>query len=418
MKSKRYFGFILAALLGAAGLFAVTRAGIVPEGDEPDLDIKVWTEKDEGAVYRPGEPIKVYFKASRDCYVTLYNIDTEGKVHILFPYGYKESNFVEGDQVYRLPKLSRHKRLIVTGPAGVEYIQAVASLHPFPVPIWPRYYDLSFKLGIRFRKGPLKAGVDYIDRIYGDPFVGMVRIDRLLVPSDFDYGTVVTNFTSFYVGEQVWYPRYLCYDCHRPVHHRPRLFNPYISICTVYEINVYKDWTYPRRILERYREKRAIDPGDEARWTVRKKDVEETEKRPDRYQSFRGKGGFKNFVGTIEREKSLPERALDSRKEVVREKEIGKEEDIQPSVRDKDSGEKEDKQNSKSEKALKGREEIVREKQGEKIKSQKPEKQKDTRRKEVSESKKKEKSRRSDKDDKNKDEKGDRVIKDRPERKK
>ena len=65
----------------------------------PDLDIEVWIDKGEGATYYPGEEIYVYFRASRDCYVVIYNLDTRGYVNILYPYDYSNDPWVEGGRV-------------------------------------------------------------------------------------------------------------------------------------------------------------------------------------------------------------------------------------------------------------------------------------------------------------------------------
>ena len=48
-----------------------------------DLEVDVWVNRGEGAVYHPGDKIKVYFKTSDDCYLVIYGIDTKGNVNIL-----------------------------------------------------------------------------------------------------------------------------------------------------------------------------------------------------------------------------------------------------------------------------------------------------------------------------------------------
>ena len=107
----------------------------------PNLDVKVWVDKGEGALYHPGEDIKVYFRASHDCYVVLYDIDTRGYVHLLYPTDTGDDPYVEGGRVYRIPNRLDDYDLTVDGPNGVEYIQVVASLEPIDYPNFPGAYS-------------------------------------------------------------------------------------------------------------------------------------------------------------------------------------------------------------------------------------------------------------------------------------
>ncbi|MGB2698164.1 MAG: DUF4384 domain-containing protein [Candidatus Zixiibacteriota bacterium] len=103
------------------------------------VDIDVWVDRGDGSVYNPGDEIRIFFEASRDCYVVVYNIDTRGYVNILYPYDYTDSPWVEGNQVYRIPGEYDDYDLRVDGPEGLEYVQAIASLEPIVLPDWPRY---------------------------------------------------------------------------------------------------------------------------------------------------------------------------------------------------------------------------------------------------------------------------------------
>jgi hypothetical protein len=105
--------------------------------DHPYLDVKVWVDKGEGAIYHPGEDVKAYFQTSRDCYVVIYDIDTRGYVHLLYPADQEDDSYVEGGRVYRIPDRFDDYDLTVDGPDGVEYIQAVASLEPIDFPNFP-----------------------------------------------------------------------------------------------------------------------------------------------------------------------------------------------------------------------------------------------------------------------------------------
>jgi len=153
----------------------------------PGLDIDVWINKAEGSTYYPGEDIKVYFRASRDCYVVVYNIDTRGYVNILYPYNSSDERYVEGGRVYKIPGRYDDYSLTVDGPSGVEYIQAVASYEPLSPPHWSGYYEGS-------RAEPNDVHTMRMDEDE-DPYVFMEWVNHQISPSP-DY---VTDMINLYV---------------------------------------------------------------------------------------------------------------------------------------------------------------------------------------------------------------------------
>jgi len=153
----------------------------------PGLDIDVWINKAEGSTYYPGEDIKVYFRASRDCYVVVYNIDTRGYVNILYPYNSSDERYVEGGRVYKIPGRYDDYSLTVDGPSGVEYIQAVASYEPLSPPHWSGYYEGS-------RAVPDDIYTMRMDEDE-DPYVFMEWVNHRISP----YPDYVTDVTNLYV---------------------------------------------------------------------------------------------------------------------------------------------------------------------------------------------------------------------------
>ncbi|UCF78195.1 MAG: DUF4384 domain-containing protein [Candidatus Eiseniibacteriota bacterium] len=261
----------IAAILSAALLLGLAScaSAIETEGAQIDrgrdvyqrspLVIDVWTNRGEGAIYYPGERIRVYFRASRDCYVTLYNIDTQGYVHLLYPARPFESHFVMGGVTYRIPSRRDPYDLIVGGLHGVEYIEAVASVEPFHSRI-PWYLDPEYGDWQDWDEDPWSLfGDDYeyyaedydyfVDRgmVRGDPFLGIQRINSRMIPDDYPSWYYATAYTSFYVGRRVSYPRYVCYDCHW--YHRG--FDPYGRGCVVFDIRIDRTWVYSPRIVIR-----------------------------------------------------------------------------------------------------------------------------------------------------------------------
>ncbi len=170
----------------------------------PGLDIDVWTNKSEGSTYYPGEEIKVYFRASRDAYVVVYNVDTRGYVNILYPYNSSDDRYVEGGRIYRIPGRYDDYSLTVDGPSGVEYIQAVASYEPLSPPHWSGYYEGS-------RAVPDDIYTMRMDEDE-DPYVFMEWVNHRISP----YPDYFTDVTYFYVR----YP-------HPQWYYRPNLYHSY-----------------------------------------------------------------------------------------------------------------------------------------------------------------------------------------------
>lgn len=158
------------------------------------LDIDVWIDKGEGSTYHPGDDIRIYFRASRDCYVVVYNLDTRGYVNVLYPYSSEDDRYVEGGRVYGIPGRYDDYSLTVDGPSGVEYIQAMASYEPLSLPHWSDYY----------REGTEPADVRTLRMDEDeDPYVFMEWVNHQISPSP-DYVTDVTNLYVRYPHPQ-WY---------------------------------------------------------------------------------------------------------------------------------------------------------------------------------------------------------------------
>jgi len=99
------------------------------------LDVEVWSDHSDGEYYA-GDDVVIYFRASRDCFASLYSIDTRGRVNLLFPTDPGEDNFIYGGVTYRLPAEDAPYDLEVTGPEGFENIQIIASRERFDIPDW------------------------------------------------------------------------------------------------------------------------------------------------------------------------------------------------------------------------------------------------------------------------------------------
>lgn len=99
---------------------------------EPALiNIDLWLNKACGSPYYTGEKALIYFKTDVDGYITLYDIDTQGKVLVIFPNRHTPDNFVRAGQTLQIPAREASYDLIVEGPAGIEYVEGVASTDPY-----------------------------------------------------------------------------------------------------------------------------------------------------------------------------------------------------------------------------------------------------------------------------------------------
>ncbi len=203
---------VATALFWGQSSFASAGEGMVRDYDDsygvshrvmsrPYLDIEVWADKGDGATYYPGDDIKVYFRASRDCYVVVYNIDTRGYVHLLYPVDRRDDPYVEGGRVYRIPDRFDEYELTVNGPDGMEYIQAVASFEPLDLPNFPGEYSYE--------------GEIYAYQLEGeDPFEFMAEVNAEIAP--YDYASDVCIFSVEYAHPRWYYwPRVVYVD--RPV---------------------------------------------------------------------------------------------------------------------------------------------------------------------------------------------------------
>lgn len=167
----------------------------------PHLDVEVWVDKGEGSTYNPGEEITIYFQTSRDCYVVIYNIDTRGYVHLLYPVDARDDSYVEGERVYRIPDRFDDYDLTVEGPDGMEYVQAVASLEPVDLPNFPGEYWYE--------------GEVYAYQLEGeDPFEFMAEVNAEIAP--YEYASDVCIFSVEYPHPEWYYHPQVAY-VDRPV---------------------------------------------------------------------------------------------------------------------------------------------------------------------------------------------------------
>jgi hypothetical protein len=171
----------------------------------------------------------VYLRADRDGFVTLFRVDTDGRVRVLYPRMPWEDNYVRGGEEFEID--GGADGFDIDDSPGVGYVFGVIAADPFE-------YD------------PITTG-DHWDyrviangRVRGDPYVALTDLAQRIVPdgySDWDYDIV-----PYYVERRYDYPRFLCYDCHSYASYR--YWDPYAYSCVRFRIVVYDDpYYYPYR---------------------------------------------------------------------------------------------------------------------------------------------------------------------------
>lgn len=109
----------------------------------PPFAVEVWANRagnqetldqapDEKLVQaRVGDLLRFNLRADKDCYLTLINLGTSGKITVLFPNQYRPDGFIQGGKVYQTgTKGELPFQIRATGPAGRELVKAIATLEP------------------------------------------------------------------------------------------------------------------------------------------------------------------------------------------------------------------------------------------------------------------------------------------------
>ena len=115
----------------------------------PDFEVSVWANRVSAAGYasdpqsleaapgerlvqaRIGDVVRLNFRAERDCYLTLINVDATGFVTVLFPNEYRPDGWIQGNRIYQTETEGEMPfKIRAVGPPGRELVKAVATLEP------------------------------------------------------------------------------------------------------------------------------------------------------------------------------------------------------------------------------------------------------------------------------------------------
>lgn len=100
---------------------------VLPSNPNPDSAIKISLHADKRHV-RPGDPLALTFATNRDCYLTIMDMGTSGRIVRLWPNEYSgQDNFVKANSRRQFPSDQDQFRFTIAGPDGTERIIAYAT---------------------------------------------------------------------------------------------------------------------------------------------------------------------------------------------------------------------------------------------------------------------------------------------------
>lgn len=221
------------------------------------LDVEIWNDRGDDAVYQPGDAMHLKVRTSADAYLLVYELDTQGNVNLLYPLQ-RGTGYIQGRDTFKLPEDVTQDQLVVESETGQGFLVAIASAQPFKdLPWYLRPFDPQ-AASVGYADDPEakqrdEEGFDENGRAVGDPYVVMERIRRRVLNTPEDLESFGTAYTTYYVHEQVRYPRYVCNDCHRPgAWSWWAGFDPYYTHCSVVDFRVNWGWAWGPQIWTAY----------------------------------------------------------------------------------------------------------------------------------------------------------------------
>ncbi len=192
----------------------------------PEENPRITLDIPDQPVFHRADRVPVTFQPEEDGYVTIFRIDTDGRLRVLYPAGPADDNFVAGGVEYRVPNpygYAVDHTFAIDDYPGIGYLFAVLSRSPYEY----QPYVLNEHWDYRT--------VGSAGRITGDPYVAVSELlERMLPPDATDYGFDVL---PYYVEARYEYPRFVCYDCHAYVAYP--VWDPYRYWCATFQVVIY-----------------------------------------------------------------------------------------------------------------------------------------------------------------------------------
>jgi hypothetical protein len=214
-------GWVLLVGLPLTSPAATSRAE-PPRAPSAAARVAVWTDRDDP--YRRGDPARVYLSADEPGHVTVFRVDTDGRIRVLFPKEPWDDTWVEEEDELEISGRGG-RSFVVDDDPGIGYLFALASPEPF-------HFDLIAR-GDHWDYRALDGG-----RITGDPYLALTDLAaRLVRDNEYDY-----DISPYYVDRRYDYPRFVCYDCHAYAAYDE--WDPYRRACARFRVVIYDDPRY------------------------------------------------------------------------------------------------------------------------------------------------------------------------------
>ncbi len=91
------------------------------------FQVDLWTNKKDSQ-FHVGDDLVVYLKTNKDSNVTLFDIGTSGKVHVIFPNEYQKDNSIKAGQILKIPADNANWTFKLQGPVGKNVLKAIATI--------------------------------------------------------------------------------------------------------------------------------------------------------------------------------------------------------------------------------------------------------------------------------------------------
>lgn len=228
----RVLDFLLLAVLSGPGSPGLLGGSVYRHAQQGGPAVELWTNRSHNDVLYRNNRVRVFFRTDDDAYVTVFRVDTDGRVRVLHPDEPWEDNFARGGRAYEIDRRYDNYAFAVDDYPGQGYIFAIATLDPFDYSRLAR--------GDHWDYRTIASG----GRIAGDPYAALQDLADLVVPASHD--TYGYDVYTYYVERRYDYPRFLCYDCHTYAAYP--YWDPYRDTCIRFRIVIYDDpYYYPAR---------------------------------------------------------------------------------------------------------------------------------------------------------------------------
>jgi hypothetical protein len=97
------------------------------------MEVDAWVDN-PSMTYAIGQPLRVMVRPKQDAYITVVDVGASGRVAVLYPNHFQRDAKVRGGGTVMIPAASASWQINVTGPAGVDLIQVIASRQPLSLP--------------------------------------------------------------------------------------------------------------------------------------------------------------------------------------------------------------------------------------------------------------------------------------------